>query len=88
MDQTSPLPAGVDRVIELPSGKTATIYQGKGRDVRKAQKLAESDQSLYMNALMSLLVQIDGQYLLMEDFDDLDAKDYMKLLSEVTENFM
>lgn len=81
------LPVGVDQIIELPSGRTAIIYKGKGLHVRKAQKLMGDDSTLYLNALMSMLVEIDGQYLLMEQYDEMEMADYTELMSAVGGNF-
>ena len=65
--------------------RTAIIELGKGRHVRQAQKMSEGDTSAYMNCLMSLLVTIDGQRLVPEDFDELPANDYVELLSKMSE---
>lgn len=85
--QTS-LPVGVLRIIELPSGKVATIFKGKGKHVRQAQNLMGDDSSLYLNALMSLLVHVDDKPLLMEDFDEMDMDDYTELMAVVGGNFI
>jgi hypothetical protein len=77
-----------EKTITLPSGAVAVIRQGKGRDVRQAQKMSDGDTSLYMNCLMSLLVTINGNLLVPEDFDELSMKDYTELMSSVAdENF-
>ena len=80
-------PQAVDKVLELPSGKTATIFKSKGFNIRQAQKLSGDDTSLYMNALMAQLVQIDGNFLVMEDYDQMDGTDYMAIRAAVSENF-
>jgi len=71
--------------LALTTGRTAIIELGKGRHVRQAQKMSEGDTSAYMNCLMSLLVTIDGQRLVPEDFDELPANDYVELLSKMSE---
>ncbi|MGI9158813.1 MAG: hypothetical protein ACR2K1_03575, partial [Saprospiraceae bacterium] len=57
--------------ITLPSGATAEIETGKGRHVRQAQKMSESDSNMYLNCMMSQLVTIDGRKLVPEDFDEM-----------------
>lgn len=86
-ETTTEMPVGVSKIVELPSGKIATIYKGKGKHVREAQRLMGDDSSLYLNALMSMLVQIDGKPILMEEFDDLDMEDYTELMAIVGGNF-
>lgn len=87
-ENTTGLPVGVFKVVELPSGKTATIFKGKGKHVREAQRLMGDDNSLYLPALMSMLVQVDGKSLLMEDYDEMDMDDYTELMAVVGGNFI
>lgn len=75
------------KTLELPSGKIAEIKPGKGRDVVAATRVADGDASMMMPALMAQLVRIDGQSLPMEDFLDLPAGDFMKLMAELGGNF-
>ena len=76
------------KVVQLPSGKTATINKSKGKHIREAQKLSSDDSSLYMNALMSQLIEYDGRFLVMEEYDEMDGEDYMELLKNVSDVFM
>lgn len=87
--QTQPAASGrqVDKVVVLPSERTATIYKTKGRDIREAQRRSQGDDSMFMNCLMSVAVEIDGAFMLPEDFDEIDGKDYINLLTEVSGNF-
>jgi hypothetical protein len=74
--------------LTLPkSGKSVTILEGKGRHARLATRMCDGDMSMYMNALMSMLVEIDGKKLSMEEFDDLDIKDYNFLMTEIGSSF-
>lgn len=75
----------MSNIITLPSGKTATIREAKGKDVRLAQRLSQDDTSLFLNAYMSLCVEIDGQPLVVEDFDELPAKDYTAIMTKFQE---
>lgn len=81
------LPPGVSKILTLPSGAVATIYKGKGKHARQAQKLMGDDSSLYMPALMAQLVQINGKYLLMEEYDEVDLDDYNELQLALGGNF-
>ncbi|MGI9161072.1 MAG: hypothetical protein ACR2K1_15100 [Saprospiraceae bacterium] len=71
--------------ITLPSGAMAEIETGKGRHVRQAQKMSESDSNMYLNCMMSQLVTIDGRKLVPEDFDEMSAGDYLELLGKFSE---
>lgn len=70
------------REITLPSGRKATIEVGKGFHARKAMEMADGNTGLYLPSLMSQLIRIDGEYLVMEDFDELPLQDYMALQAE------
>ena len=71
--------------IPLPSGKTATLRAGTGRDFVKAGTLAGQDQPMAVGAaLISLLVQVDGKALSFDDALDLPLNDFMKLQNIVT----
>ena len=71
--------------ITLPSGKTATIREGKGIDSQKAMKICGGDSGRYLTALMAVLCDIDGKGVVMEDIEQLSLKDYNSLLAEFTE---
>lgn len=76
------------KTITLPSGKTALIYRGKGRDSNRALKESDGDSSKYLICLMAALVEVDGRPVVPEDLEDLDLKDYTTLQTEfATENF-
>lgn len=67
----------------LPSGKIATIENGKGRDLLQAQMKAKTaDEIPY--ALIAELVEIDGQKLVYEDILELDLEDVIALQAEVS----
>jgi len=69
--------------IKLPSGKTALIEQGKGKDLLQAQMKAKtSDEIPY--ALIAELVEIDGQKLVYEDILELDLADVITLQGEIS----
>ena len=69
--------------LTLPSGKTATIQDGIGRDLLNAQRKAKSPEEI-MFALMAELVQIDGQSYVYEDFLEMPLEDVLALQSEIS----
>jgi hypothetical protein len=71
--------------ISLPSGKTATIKEGKGKDSQLALRMCGGDSSKYLSALMSVLCEIDGAKLVMEDIEELPLRDYNTLMAEFSE---
>jgi hypothetical protein len=70
------------RTFTLPSGKTATIRPGKGRDLLTAQRVANSPEEVNF-ALMANLVTIDGQQHVMEDYFEMDLLDIVEIQSEM-----
>lgn len=67
------------KTITLPiSGKTATIQRRiKGRDMRFAERAAgrKADATQRGFAMVAQVVLLDGNPVVMEDFDDLDLDD-------------
>lgn len=82
----APLPQGVAKEITLPSGKKATIFHGLGEHAQTAQEIATNDgkldQKLYFNALMHLLVHIDGEKMRPDEFSQMPMKDYLVIYGE------
>jgi hypothetical protein len=74
------------RNITLPSGKTAVIRRGKGRDLMRAQRAVagNSDPSAVVFALIAELTQIDGAPIVYEDVVEMDLGDVLVLQAEVT----
>jgi hypothetical protein len=72
-----------DKTITLPSGKKAVLKPGKGRDLLKAQRLA-NDPSEIPYALVSILATVDGQELDVDQVLDMDLPDVLKLQEAVT----
>ena len=67
--------------VNLPSGKTAVIKDGKGKDLFWAQKMA-NDPSEIMKMLMIRLVEIDGKPITEDDLDEMDISDVLILTGE------
>lgn len=77
--------------ITLKTGRVAKIAPGKGKHVRVAQRMTsgQDDDSLYLPALMSQLVTIDGKSFTMEEMDELPMSEYTELMTIFTErNFL
>lgn len=73
----------MSKLLTLPSGKTAVIEQGKGKDLLQVQMKAKtSDEIPY--ALIAELVEIDGQKLVYEDILELDLADVIILQGEIS----
>lgn len=72
--------------IDLPSGKTAEISMFKGRDVMFATEQAGTDTSKIPVYLMAATVKVDGERLVMEDFLDMDGRDYLAIMKEFGES--
>lgn len=70
----------------LPSGKKATIKDGKGRDLLEAQRKAKSSEEIAY-ALLAELAEIEGQKLIYEDILEMDIKDVLALQMEIMGNF-
>jgi hypothetical protein len=74
------------RSVALPSGKTAAIRRGKGRDLMRAQRAVAGnpDPTAVVFALIAELTQIDGAPIIYEDVIEMDLGDVLVLQAEVT----
>jgi hypothetical protein len=74
------------RGVTLPSGKTAAIRRGKGRDLMHAQRAVAGnpDPTAVVFALIAELAQIDGAPIVYEDVVEMDLGDVLVLQAEVT----
>lgn len=79
-------PAEEVRTVPLPSGATATIRPGKGRDIRLALMAVGTpfDSGRYRFALMARKIKIDGRQLTLEAMDELPEDDVETLMVEVS----
>ncbi len=71
----------------LPSGKTAVVKGFKGRHIREATRIADGDPGSMIFALIALVTEIDGKPIVMEDLDDMDGRDVLKLQGMFNANF-
>lgn len=74
------------KTITLPSGKVATLEQGKGRDLLQAQTKAKTSEEIPY-ALIAELAEIDGQKLVYEDILEMDLADVIALQGEISGKF-
>jgi hypothetical protein len=72
-------------LLILPSGKSAAIRKGFGRDLMHAQRVVgiSSDPNAVVFALIAELVEIDGEKIVYEDLLAMDLNDVLALQSEV-----
>jgi len=73
------------RTIQLPSGSTAVIRRGKGRDLMRAHRATAGnpEPTAVSFALIAELTQIGGKPIVYEDVLGMDLEDVMVLQSEV-----
>jgi len=74
------------KTITLPSGKIATVRQGRGFDLLQAQIKAKTSEEIPY-ALIAELTEIDGQKLVYEDILELDLSDVIALQAELSGKF-
>jgi len=77
------------RQVTLPSGRVATIREGRGRDLIQAQRLVgkATESNALMQALAAILCEIDGKTIVYEDVLDMPVADVLTLEAEVLGNF-
>lgn len=69
--------------LTLPSGKIATIKDGKGIDLLHAQMKAKTSEEIPY-ALIAELTEIDGTPLVYEDILELDLPDVIELQTAIS----
>src|SRR5216683_6069752 len=74
------------RTITLPSGKTAEVRKGKGRDLMRAHRaVAGNSEPMSVSfALIAELARVDGKPLVYEDILEMDLDDVLTLEGEVS----
>jgi len=77
---------GVQEII-LPSGRKAVISAFKGKHIREATRLADGESDKLVFALIAITTKIDGKPVLLEDMDEMDGRDAMKLTAAFSVNF-
>jgi hypothetical protein len=74
------------RTITLPSGQTAEVRRGKGRDLMRAHRaVVGNPEPLSVSfALIAELVRVEGKALVYEDILEMDLDDVLTLEGEVS----
>jgi hypothetical protein len=77
------------REVTLPSGRVATIREGKGRDLINAQRAVgrTAESGALMQALVAMLCTVDGKELIYEDVLEMPIADVLMMEGEVLGNF-
>lgn len=75
----------VAREVTLPSGAKAVFFRRKGAALTRAQRKADGDAGRMGFALLSEVVEIDGRAPLMEELEEMDLFDVMRLQEEFGE---
>ena len=64
--------------FELSDGRKVKVYEGKAKDLTQAQRMARTSEELPLG-LLALLVEVDGKKLPLEDWVEMDMKDYLEI---------
>ncbi len=64
--------------FELSDGRKVKIYEGKARDLIAAQRMTRTPEEMPLG-LLALLVEVDGKKLPLEDWAEMDIRDYMEI---------
>ncbi|MGH7905008.1 MAG: hypothetical protein ACREP6_00100 [Candidatus Binataceae bacterium] len=73
-----------ERVMRLPSGASAEVRRGYGRDLMHAQRAANSaEPCAIIYALIAELARIDGRPIVYEDVLGMEIADVLMLQDEV-----
>ncbi|MGH7986949.1 MAG: hypothetical protein ACREQX_11770 [Candidatus Binataceae bacterium] len=73
------------RELRLPSGKTAKIRKGKGRDLMRAHRATAGNEEplALIFALVAELTEIEGKPVVYEDLLEMTLEDVLTLQEEV-----
>lgn len=69
-------------IIDLPSGAKAEMLPFKGKHVREAQRLSDGDETKVVFALIAVCTLIDEKKVTIEELDDIDGRDLLRLMAE------
>lgn len=74
-----------ENVVILSDGRKAEFHPFKGKHTREAQKISNGDTSKMIFAMMAVCVTIDDKPIMMEDLDDMNGGDVLKLQAKFSE---
>lgn len=69
-----------NETLTLPSGAVAEFLPFKGKHVKSSQRLANGDETKVIPAIIAVATLIDGKSIMMEDLDEMDGRDVIKLM--------
>lgn len=75
-----------EKTVKLPSGKTARVRKGKGKDLLAAQR-SGGDAGTIQFALLAALVLVDDAPIVLEDLLEMELEDVLALQMAVAGNF-
>ena len=77
--------AGPTKTIRLPSGATAEVRKGRGKDLMRAHRVVrgKDDPMAIALALIAELTNIDGKPIVYEDVLEMDLADVLTLQTEI-----
>ena len=77
------------KTVTLSDGTSATIRRARGRDLIRAQEIADGDNKFkFTCAMLSQLIQLNGEPCVMEDIAELWASDLDLLSREASGDFL
>ena len=83
-------PVKYARTIKLPSGKKCGILDFKGKHIQQAKRLMDPEKggTDMDECVAAILVEIDGKKIVVEDFPEMDGKDYLAIIGPINELFL
>lgn len=75
--------------LQLNDGRVAKVVKGKGKHARTASMMAGKDITKMQPAMCVLCTEINGAKIALEDFDEMDLGDYLRIQGAFNElNFL
>lgn len=65
--------------FKISDGKEVVVRRLKAKDYIMAEGMVAGNQSLVTPAMLHLAIKVDGRMLPMEDIEELDGPDYLKI---------
>lgn len=71
----------IETTLDLPSGRTATLYKGKAKHFFNARKVAGREEEMFYYSLFAQLVEVDGRSIRADDWAEEDMADTIALMN-------
>lgn len=83
-------PEKYQKEFTLPSGKECKILRFKGKHIQSAKRLMDPDKggTDLDECLASVLVEIDGKKIVIEDLAEMDGVDYLAITTPINQLFV